>query len=554
MVKSNFLLSAVIYAAENISTISSKKLINEEMKNFKKGLAIGNEGSKTINYIDAPKGASYLSDFMDKLPYGILNKKEPGCGATTVALENVEDVIICCPTRQLIINKTCQYPNGRCQYKILGVMSGVGQDEIRHYIDRCKGQQPVKLMVTYDAFPRVHTLLKQTGMDFHIIVDEYQEILAACIYRNSAIRKLLSELEHLPKVTYLSATPIRYGFVPDELSSLPQYEIRWSNTMRVKPFTIKAKNPMSLVVNMIRNHKAGKPMVIGKYEVKEYFFFVNSVKTIGYIIEEAALTQDEVKIICADTGQNRVKLNGFKIENATGANRTFTFCTKTVFLGADFHSDAGLAVIVSDGNAESSLLDVSTDIVQIAGRIRTKSNPFRYLILHIYNEKTFDEKAQYEGKIRERLKYAEDTITAFNTLPPNLKDTITLRLNSDDPEEFVCYDEKSGTIKVDRLKVSYVKYKYEAIYEIYSNGLSLRDAYIKVGFDANITQELEQIIKRSVYFGLAGNEFQRYYDIYSEERRKNMVKTSLMEQIEQQYPLVREAYYYLGDEKVKKLR
>ena len=48
---------------------------------------------------------------MITLPSGILNKKETGCGATTVVLENQENVIIACPTRQLIINKVAKYPN-----------------------------------------------------------------------------------------------------------------------------------------------------------------------------------------------------------------------------------------------------------------------------------------------------------------------------------------------------------------------------------------------------------------------------------------------------------
>lgn len=71
-------------------------LINSE-ENLNKGLSVHvNEGKHVIN---APVGAKYLSEFMSDLPMGILNKKETGCGATSVILENSQNAIICCPTR-----------------------------------------------------------------------------------------------------------------------------------------------------------------------------------------------------------------------------------------------------------------------------------------------------------------------------------------------------------------------------------------------------------------------------------------------------------------------
>lgn len=105
-----------------------------------------------IEYIQAPQGATLVSQFLTTLPLGILNKKRTGCGATSVALENHENVVVCCPTVQLIKNKVSQYPKERCPYQIFGVIAGVKQDDIRDYITQCNGKQPVKIMVTYDSF------------------------------------------------------------------------------------------------------------------------------------------------------------------------------------------------------------------------------------------------------------------------------------------------------------------------------------------------------------------------------------------------------------------
>lgn len=90
--------------------------------NIMNGLSINEVDGKTV--INAPQNTKYLSKFMSTLPAGILNKKETGCGATSVVLENRENVIVCCPTIQLIISKVNQYPNERCPYYLQKVMRG----------------------------------------------------------------------------------------------------------------------------------------------------------------------------------------------------------------------------------------------------------------------------------------------------------------------------------------------------------------------------------------------------------------------------------------------
>lgn len=517
------------------------------------GLSVHEIDGKTV--ITAPDGAVYLSEFMKTLPAGILNKKETGCGATTVVLENGENVIIACPTRQLIINKVDQYPSQRCPYKLFAVQKGVGLNHIENYIKECQGKQPIKIMVTYDSFPRVYAVMKQQAIECKIVVDEYQEILDAYIYRNAAIRNLLNELKDISNVTYLSATPIPYKWKPSELDGLPEYEIEWKNSIKIMPNRIKTDHPFTIVANIIKNHKMGHPFEINGQKVKEFFFFVNSVTAINGIIKASNLTPDEVKIICGKTEMNKLKLGQFKFEDARGANKTFTFCTKTVFYGADFYSDAGLAIIVSDGFAKSTLLDISTDIVQITGRIRTKENPFKNIILHIYNTGMCESKTEYEEKLAERLKNAEKTIEAFEFLPIELREAITGKIKVNDPEEFAYYNPKEKKVEIDKLKIAYTQYKFETIDNIYTDGISIREAYLKAGYNVEKADYLEQNIKNNVFFGMEGDRFEIYYKMYSAERKKSsIIKSDLAKEIELQYDIIPMAYNLLGDNLVEKLR
>lgn len=65
--------------------------------------------------------AEYASQVLNSVPKGYVDKTICGCGLTTVALENYENIIIAVPTIYLAVNKTIQYPNKRFSGKILAV-------------------------------------------------------------------------------------------------------------------------------------------------------------------------------------------------------------------------------------------------------------------------------------------------------------------------------------------------------------------------------------------------------------------------------------------------
>ena len=263
-----------------------------------------------------------------------------------------------------------------------------------------------------------------------------------------------------------------------------------------------------------------------------------------------------MKIICAKNEINKKKLEGFTIGEASGTNKTFTFCTKTAFYGADFYSKAGLVVISSEGYAKSSLLDISTDIVQIAGRIRTKENPFRNVILHIYNTGIMCEsRKEYEEKLNERLVSAEKTIEAYHNLRDDLKTVIVEKIRLDDPEEFACYNAEEKKVEIDKMKIAHAQYKFETIDNIYSNGISLREAYLKAGYDVEDENSWEQNIHNNIFFGMGESAFEILYKMYSVERKEHPVAMSdLAKDITMQNDIIPLAYNILGDEIVAELK
>ena len=85
----------------------------------------------------------------------------------------------------------------------------------------------------------------------------------------------------------------------------------------------------------------------------------------------------------------------------------FTFCTSTAFAGCDFYSDCATSFVISDGKRVNTTIDISTDLVQIAGRQRLKENPFRKHLVFIYNKSSIDKsKEEFEYELQKKVNHA----------------------------------------------------------------------------------------------------------------------------------------------------
>ena len=183
----------------------------------------------------------------------------------------------------------------------------------------------------------------------------------------------------------MSATPISPEFKPSALEGVEEVNAVWDDTDTLKVKLDRTNKPYLKAAHYIEAYKRDGYITIDGNKSYEAFFFINSVTDIANILQYCNLTKDEVKIVCADNEQNRAKLAGYTISNSRSENKPFTFITSKSFEGADYFSDSGVCFVVSNSSNTNTLLDISTDIYQIAGRIRTATNPFRNIIIHIFN-------------------------------------------------------------------------------------------------------------------------------------------------------------------------
>jgi len=447
--------------------------------------------------ITIPEGVLYLSEVMKELPNGILNKMATGVGGSYIALTNSQDYLIAVPTIELIHNKSYQHPDVLGVYNV--TKSKVTYTVCKDYLDKVRREEkPFKILVTYDGLPKIISWLSKYGInpyeDIKLLVDEYHKLLSDYSYRNEAIDKLLKESVQFLNCTYLSATPIQPKYIPNILKDVDIYELYWKGCTKVQPIRKKTNKPFLCVSNIIKRHKAAGYSeyftVDGKkYECKELYFFINSVKAISDILSQVKLTAKEVKVICADTEENVDELS-FPISQISDPNKPYTFITSKSFLGVDIYSDTGIAFVVSNVAKKNTLLDVATDIFQIAGRIRNTNNPFKNKLIHIYNTSTLDATPdELEELFNTKIEDTHIMIQTFNRMSDKEKKAVLKRFALDLEDDYSIYNKETNQLEFNDLKLKNERFVRSILTDIYINGMTLRKAYLNAGFNVKESQQ-----------------------------------------------------------------
>ena len=285
--------------------------------------------------------------------------------------------------------------------------------EIRQYVISCRIKHITpKILVTYDSFRHVKEALGGVGelMNFQYVVDEFQSIFIDSRFKSDTEIELLHHLRDLQRICFVSATPMldKYLDMLPEFKDLPYYELDWEKEEPkrvIKPkldikFTTRSLGEE--VKRIITSYKEKKFESVlgdkGLIESKEAVLFLNSVAGICQAIRSNGLHPEECNILCARTDDNEKKIKKAfndilakesmmligkeskvigKIPKEGEPHKMFTFCTRTVYLGADFYSTNARTFIFSNSNIDCLSVDISMDLEQILGRQRLKENPWK---------------------------------------------------------------------------------------------------------------------------------------------------------------------------------
>ena len=500
---------------------------------------------------------------LEDLPHNcIFNKVVTGCGGTTVVLQNSEDYVIAVPTTELIINKTNlttagisnRTYNGIRPFGLFGRFEDATECKLKDYLNSSGTK---KIMCTYDKVPKLMEYIQ--AKDYRILIDEYHCLLKAYSYRQKAIDGVLANYRAFKSFCFMSATPITPDFVPSCLEHVTIKEADWGkNTETLKVELLRTNKPYTMSANIINKYKRDGYYIFKGHKSYEAFFFINSVKDIVGILNYCHLTNEDVRIICANNEENETKLTGYDISNSRSPKKMFNFITSKSFEGADYHSKTGICFVVSSASNPHTQASIDTDLPQIAGRIRTQDNPFRYHLFHIFNTTYKDLRLymtyeQMKAKTDADIKNAYETVKYFNkaskAIKNNLRDNIKHDLNS----LYIKYDKKKDEFIINDILPKLELYNFQVNQIVYRTGLSIRKDYANNNIDftykyvpADEQEESELPVVKKIDFKEA---FLKYAKIVTKDPNSPALFL-----LEQQQPLIREAYYKLGVERVRNLR
>ena len=557
-----------------------------------------------------------------KLPVKcIINKQLPGCGFTEYCLRGPENVILCSPRKMLLKNKKDQH--SREVYLVVNELEKEAEvdkdlskvdktrsqvfmekldemvngkdtvynrlmNEIKDYLSERKylGDKPCKILVTYDSYRIVKDILESLGIfqSFYTIIDEFQTILHDSKFKSNTELDFLYHLHQSHSALFVSATPMleEYLNMLDEFDGLPYINMDWGkedSTRVLKPSlkVLTMKSVGTKLPEIIDSYKSGNfesaIRMVNGYPTRvisdEAVFYVNSVNHITSIIKKCDLQPEEVNILCSDTPENlkriqkklgkrftigEVPLKGVK-------PKMFTFCTRTVYLGADFYSTCARSFIFSDSNIDSLAVDISEDLPQILGRQRLFENPWKNEAIFYYRS-TCDyrkiSQEEFDKELERKKKATNDLLLSYNSTPEKARLTVaeryqTLARTQNYKDDYIAVNEhQSGTLipvlnnlvlvnEIRAFKIQQIDYKDR--FTVFST------IYSTLSPDDIINQEVSRFLEQYQKFGTFKSKLKYLCECSFNDTMTNIILDQIGE-----HDNIKSYYLALGPQKLRALK
>ena len=497
--------------------------------------------------ITIPKEYKYLGEVpqfkKNCLQVGyLIDKGKVGCGGTSIALENEKDTIVCVPFVSLIKNKMEKY--NKPGLNVLGVYEGITKQDIQSYINGKNGAK--KIICTYDSLSKVIDVI---GYSYFLLIDELHLLFIEYVFRNKAVRTVLNEYSKFKEWSFLTATPIEYDLMLEELKEIPTYKIEWELKADVKVNAIQCKQVGATVKKIVNEFLDGK--VFGNVHL-----FVNSVEFIATIIKACNLTNENTRVIFSKNNATyKNTCQGVTNSETTSPVKKINFYTSTCFEGCDLFDRDGKIYIVSESSRAQTLLDISTQVRQIAGRIR--DTQYFDSITHLYKATrynknlTFDE---YKQVVLEEERKAKSYVAKLNNdleLIEGTKESVYPYLEKVEEEN------KPAKFIFDPNRMKLDIYNFKVLNHTYSLQVNLSDEYNKAGLaiDCDKDKTSDKLLKNESTRTTFKEAIQEYDTII--QRKANMTfclsDNERLALLKKKYRYISDAYELLGMEQIREL-
>lgn len=394
------------------------------------------------------KNHKFLSEYIDRLPSNcLINKGITGCGGTTLELRSKRNSIILCPTINLVTSKT----EGTNYF---GVTGKVQEKEIKRYIDITSGYK--KIVATYDALEKLMKAIPDYE-DYFLLIDEYHLLFNDYSFRSEAILFILNNFSKFNDWAFLTASPLNPEFILKELQDIDQVVYEWENAI---PVRITIKDTYFVQKELFS--------IFEEYKDRNFHVFLNSISTIYKITEK--LQENDFRVVCSESSKTKIK--GFS--KITSPVKKYNFYTSCAFEGADIYDPKGYCIIVSDTNISTTVLDISTKIRQVCGRLRDSNYKDEVTLILNTNKHRYagTTKTDFLEMVKDAEERGKSKEQAFIEESDFLKET-DLRLYNKETYSALYLNKYKDRLYYDENLKKLDIYNYNLISEIYSSSISV---------------------------------------------------------------------------------
>ena len=334
---------------ENGITITPDTVI-EDLSGFPVG-----EAPNKVKGIFANK-RHLLSNYLTKMPHGLVDKKITGIGATTLEINSKRNSIIVFPTKALAYGKHSKHPNTLyVGSEIKGEKEKVTNQQIEEYL--AKGGYK-KLLVVADSLGRLLGIIGKNYKDYFLMIDEVDVLQTDNNFRPQ-LENVIDYYFMFPSKNRCMVTATMKEFNNPLLKKECKFSITWTYNARRDVKLLHTNNIIQAVIEKVISHPTEK-----------VFIAYNSILQIRNII--ASLdeeTRKECAILCSEAS---IKEAGEYFVPKLGDNDTLpariNFATCCYFTGIDIEDSYHL-ITVSDVRRSHSMLTLDR-MTQIHGRCR----------------------------------------------------------------------------------------------------------------------------------------------------------------------------------------
>ena len=346
---------------ENGITITPDTVI-EDLSGFPVG-----EAPNKVTGIFANK-KHLLSNYLTKMPHGLVDKKIPGIGATTLEINSKRNSIIVFPTKALAYGKHSKHPNTLyVGSEIKGEKEKVTNQQIEEYLAK-DGYK--KLLVVADSLGRLLSIIGKNYKDYFLMIDEIDVLQTDNNFRPQ-LENVIDYYLMFPLKNRCMVTATMKEFSNPLLKKECKFSITWIYNARRDVRLLHTNNTTQTVIEEIISHPRDK-----------IFIAYNSILQIRNIISSLdEETRKECAILCSEAS---IKEAGEYFAPKLGDNNTLpariNFATCCYFTGIDIEDSYHL-ITVSDVRRSHSMLTLDR-MTQIHGRCRKDNGVLSETIIY----------------------------------------------------------------------------------------------------------------------------------------------------------------------------